>query len=123
VLQPIGEDGRRKAVRGGVLLLDRLLERIDFDEIENRGECLRLHDRPVVACANDRRFDERPGRARLAAVNHFSAGLLRGLDRGEVALHRLLIDERTHERRGRQRIADDDLRVGIDQAELELGRP
>ena len=59
---------------------DRFVERPVTDEIENRGERLVLHDRPLVARTHDRRRHEMTGSVQhFAATQHFAAcGARRG---------------------------------------------
>src|SRR5205085_8915280 len=40
-----GKHSRRKALRDGVVLVDGVFELVEFDQIENRGENLLIHDR------------------------------------------------------------------------------
>src|SRR6516164_10846144 len=108
-------------MRRGVLPLDRLMERSHPNQVENRREGLGLHDLPLVARAHDRRLDEVAGTLEdVAAVQDLTARTARGAHRTLVALDRLRIDERSHQRALLERIADADLGVRVYQAPLEL---
>ena len=48
VLQAVGEDRRRQALRRRVLHGDRLVERVERHHVQDRREGFVLHDRPVV---------------------------------------------------------------------------
>src|SRR6185437_1824502 len=74
-LEAIRKNGGREAVRGGVLLCDRVIEGIDGDEVENRCKRFRLHERPFIARPHDRRLDEVPGPGnRVAAIQNLATG-------------------------------------------------
>src|SRR5581483_12312021 len=87
VLQAIGEQRRRQAVRRSVLLCQGLAQRVDVDDVENRREGFRLHDRPVVLRPNDGGLDVVSGLRFPAAEDFTTGGLCRG-DGCLVALDR-----------------------------------
>ena len=122
VLQAVGEQRRGQAVAEPLLQPDRLLERVDRDQVQNRCEGLVLHDRPVVAREHDRRLDE-VARALSAwpPVQQLAAGGLRACASAALkALDRRRVDQRAHQRVGIERIADAHLPVGVHQAQLEF---
>ena len=106
---------------GGILRGDRLGERGDRNQVQNGCEGLGLHDRPVVAGANDRRLHEVAGALeRVATIEQLAPGVARAGDGSLVALDGVRVDQRAHERLALQRIADAHLPVGMNQAPLQL---
>ena len=111
-------------MRGGVLLRDGLVERVDRDHVQDRREGFGLHDRPVVARADDGRLDEvaRPLERPCRRTSSSPPAALRRCDRRLVALDRRAIDQRAHQRAGSSGSPMRHLRVGVHQAPLQLGR-
>src|SRR5262249_45660970 len=116
-LQAIGEQRRRQTVGRGVLVRDRLLQRVDLNEIQDRREGLGLHDRPFIPRADDGGLDEVTGALEyVTAVEDLAARAARGAHRRLVALDCLWIDQRPHQGAALERIADTYLAVGMHQA-------
>src|SRR5437764_268289 len=124
VSQAVGEQRRGRAVGGGILRADRLAERGDRNQVQNRREGLGLYDRPVVAGAHDRRLHEVAGPFEdVTAAEELAARGARGGERGPVGFDRVRIDQRAHERSGLERIADAHLPVGVYEAVHTVALP
>ena len=85
VLQAVGEDRRRQAVRHVVLHRDRLVERLERDQVQDRGEGLGAHDLPVArARRRSRARRSSPGRSRRLAAAEQPAAARDGLRDGRL---------------------------------------
>ena len=95
-----------------------------MDDVQDRGEGLRLHDRPVILRTDDGGLDEVTTgfRQRLAAREELAAGRLGRREGRLIALDGARVDQRAHERAVLERVADLHLRVGMDEPTFQLRR-